>query len=637
MGWKHFLIVCAVGLASCATAQTDRPSAARPPSHSEGARPAGATLFDAPEMRAVMSFNLRVAGDEGERAWEARRELVVEIIRTYRPLFIGTQEGLQSQIEDLDTRLPRYGYTGVGRQGGVKGEYAAIFHDKDRARLIQGGSFWLSDTPDAPGSLLEGAGAPRMASWGRFRVPGHEPDVYVFNTHLGLEPDISAAQAEIFLRQVEEIAPADAEVLLTGDFNAPRGGRVWKSFVEAGFLDAWRLAAHQAGPDFSFHDWQGTERRERRIIDWILHRAPNGARPGRPLLAQILTVSRNGLYPSDHFPVLLTSLGEPRVAVQAVRVDRRALKANTALPVSVTVENLGAQGIAPVSLSVGRAAEKTRWAVLGAGEERQVAFAPKLREPGVHPISVNGQPAGSVTVQPVPAALRLEAIEVEPFVRPGQPVAVIAKVLNEGSFEGSMRIDLTVDGRPAESALVTAPPNDLREASFALSFERPGVHRVGVDGQSREVFVLADLGTAWKFRRGDDPSWSRREDDPSAWENVTLPASWERHSNYGQDEVFGWYRLTFHVPPGWQGRPVRLVLGKIDDVDQTFVNGALVGQTGRLPADEAGFASAWTVVRTYDVRPDLLVYGGENTVAIRVYDSSGGGGLHAGPIGMLPL
>jgi len=135
----------------------------------------------------------------------------------------------------------------------------------------------------------------------------------------------------------------------------------------------------------------------------------------------------------------------------------------------------------------------------------------------------------------------------------------------------------------------------------------------------------------WRFRTGDDPGHGQREFDEEAWETIAVPKRWEEagHTDY---DGFAWYRVRFPLPtppPGRTGGPadrrtVYLELGKIDDVDETFVNGTKVGQTGDFPP---GYRSEWQAYRRYPVPADVLNWGGENVLAVRVYDGGGGGGI----------
>jgi melibiase-like protein len=135
----------------------------------------------------------------------------------------------------------------------------------------------------------------------------------------------------------------------------------------------------------------------------------------------------------------------------------------------------------------------------------------------------------------------------------------------------------------------------------------------------------------WRFRTGDDARYGARDYDEEAWEAIPVPDRWERAGHPGYDG-FAWYRVRFALPPLPTGRtvgpsdsqPVYLELGKIDDVDETFLNGLKVGQTGGFPPS---YRSEWQAFRRYRVPADALNWGGENVLAVRVYDGGRDGGV----------
>lgn len=130
----------------------------------------------------------------------------------------------------------------------------------------------------------------------------------------------------------------------------------------------------------------------------------------------------------------------------------------------------------------------------------------------------------------------------------------------------------------------------------------------------------------WRFRPGDDTAWKEPDLDDSNWLEVQTPANWEDHGQSRQDNVYGWYRRRFDIPQQAKGKDIIIELGAIDDCDQTFVNGQLVGQTGSFPPD---YNSAWDSPRSYRVSADLLKADGTDLIAIRVFDAGGNGGLNA--------
>jgi melibiase-like protein len=134
----------------------------------------------------------------------------------------------------------------------------------------------------------------------------------------------------------------------------------------------------------------------------------------------------------------------------------------------------------------------------------------------------------------------------------------------------------------------------------------------------------------WVFRTGDDPAYAATDYDDAAWDPIRVPETWERAGHPGYDGV-GWYRTRISLPVpapertgGRMEPPVWLELGCLDDADETFVNGVKVGRRGNFPP---AYRSEWQTFRRYAVPAGLLHWGGENVVAIRVYDGGGDGGF----------
>lgn len=154
------------------------------------------------------------------------------------------------------------------------------------------------------------------------------------------------------------------------------------------------------------------------------------------------------------------------------------------------------------------------------------------------------------------------------------------------------------------------------------------------------VFLIAqkiDLHHGWKFRKGDNPDWALKAIDDSQWMRIGVDSSWERCLKEDYDG-YGWYRIKFVVPATMKAatkhKQLALFLGRIDDVDEVFINGTKVGTSGKFPPESQ---SAWTLPRVYIVPDTLIIWGEENTLSVRVYDSGGGGGLYEGPYEFRPF
>ena len=158
--------------------------------------------------------------------------------------------------------------------------------------------------------------------------------------------------------------------------------------------------------------------------------------------------------------------------------------------------------------------------------------------------------------------------------------------------------------------------------------------RVGLTASSPADADLIRLDGAWSFRTGDDPSWSEVEVDKEGWTPITVPGNWEPQG-FRDYDGYAWYRKEFFLPEQAEPSDFVLLLGKIDDLDATYVNGKEVGRTG--PVERGGMAdNYWQQQREYIVPAAMLKPGDYNVIAVRVYDGVGGGGLYEGPHALYP-
>ncbi|MEM8680522.1 MAG: beta galactosidase jelly roll domain-containing protein, partial [Planctomycetota bacterium] len=142
------------------------------------------------------------------------------------------------------------------------------------------------------------------------------------------------------------------------------------------------------------------------------------------------------------------------------------------------------------------------------------------------------------------------------------------------------------------------------------------------------------LDDGWRFQTGDDPTWAQPEHDDSDWKPIKVGMDWESQAAPDYNG-FAWYRLHLDIPADVslpQGT-LRLQLGAIDDVDETWFNGEQIGATGSFPPD---YGSSWSAARNYLVPERLVRPGEDNVIAVRVYDGDGRGGMVDGPYELAP-
>lgn len=263
---------------------------------------AGAAMAQTPLQ--VMTFNIRYnnPGDSLD-AWPYRKDKVAGTVLFHEAQLLGVQEALYDQITDLQQRLPQYKYIGVGRDDGkTEGEFSAIFYDTTRLQLLQSRTFWLSTTPDVPGSKGWDAAITRIVTWGKFRDKKTKKVFIHFNTHFDHKGTVARREsAHLLLEQVAAIA-GKTPAVITGDFNATPGDepiRVIMNNSDPLHLQdskALSLTPH-FGPEGTFNGFKHAER-EDQPIDYIFLKGSF-----RVLQHATLSNTWKGHFASDHFAV----------------------------------------------------------------------------------------------------------------------------------------------------------------------------------------------------------------------------------------------------------------------------------------------------------------------------------------------
>ena len=260
----------------------------------------------APPLR-VMSFNLRYdTPADGPNAWPLRRDWVAGLMRFHEADVIGVQEALVGMLRDLDTRLVGFARVGVGRADGrERGEFSAILYRTDRLALLDSGTFWLSPTPEVPGSKGWDAAIERVATWARFRDRRSGCAFLHLNTHFDHMGEQARQQSARLIRQRLVTLASGLPVVLTGDLNAsPESGayRILTGEAIPGALPplADAMTASRTphyGPTSTWTAFKAIEPGRR--IDYVMVSGRMGV-----LSHGILPDMWDGRFPSDHLPVL---------------------------------------------------------------------------------------------------------------------------------------------------------------------------------------------------------------------------------------------------------------------------------------------------------------------------------------------
>jgi len=258
-----------------------------------------------PKVR-IMSFNItRDDPQAGENAWDKRRELVVETITAVDPDILSTQDGLAHQMQWLSTQLRDYAAVGVGRlDGRAHGEFNTIFFKRSRFRMVNQGHFWLSDTPNRPGSGWDDD-TPEMVTWVELIDNETRKNVVVMNTRFFNTQRRRAPQnSAVMMREgFNELLAQDKAIIVTGDFRIGVGTRPHILLCGDVLEDEVKLSdtfiAVHAGRQRNTgteHDFEGSHGGRRST--WIL-----ASRHFTTLEADLDRTEKEGRYPSACFPL----------------------------------------------------------------------------------------------------------------------------------------------------------------------------------------------------------------------------------------------------------------------------------------------------------------------------------------------
>lgn len=249
----------------------------------------------------VMSYNLRFASPVPPNAWPDRRPLMRELLKDTAPDLIGTQEGVYYQLKDIASDLDGYDWIGLGRNGGSRGEFMAIYYRKARFEPLEYDHFWLSDTPNVIGSTNWGPNLPRMVTWVKFEDRQTKQKFYFINTHFDHKVQSAREKSSELLRERVSTFDPLLPVILVGDFNAaaPQNKAYQILVGDKFFHDTWDTAKKRSDEiTGTYNGFKALEPKGARI-DWILTRGDVKTES-----LEILTFSKNGQFPSDHCPVM---------------------------------------------------------------------------------------------------------------------------------------------------------------------------------------------------------------------------------------------------------------------------------------------------------------------------------------------
>jgi endonuclease/exonuclease/phosphatase family metal-dependent hydrolase len=259
---------------------------------------------DKPHELKVITFNIRFDNPgDAPNDWKNRIPVVRDYLNAELPDIMGVQEALYHQNEDILEMLPGYAYLGTGRDDGKRsGEFSPIFYNTGKLEVVGHSQFWLSETPDVPGSIGWEAILPRVVTWARFKHIDSQNEFYVFNTHYSHVSDLARKMSMEFMSEkIQEIA-GDEPVIVTGDFNITKGSELYNHMVnhlkEQNNLNNAELIALNIVPpvDNTFNGYRDDV--NPRVIDYIFVNHHFDVKK-----YAVDTYKQDSLFVSDHWPV----------------------------------------------------------------------------------------------------------------------------------------------------------------------------------------------------------------------------------------------------------------------------------------------------------------------------------------------
>lgn len=249
----------------------------------------------------LISCNIRFNNPaDGQNSWEHRRDFLSETLLKYHPTLIATQEGRFDQLTNLKSLLKDFEIVDQHRSWIGERMYPTFFKKHACFEFLGSGDIWLSETPDVAGSRSFESAFPRLMTWAHLQIKNSEVKLLVINTHLDhVKAETRVKQIKVLIQETKKIWDKQSQLIVMGDFNDSPTGHV-RQLIEEEFelQDAWKL--FNVKEETSHHAFKGEMQNGSRI-DWVLI--------DKRLAIKSCTMDksvRNGLYPTDHFPVVCT-------------------------------------------------------------------------------------------------------------------------------------------------------------------------------------------------------------------------------------------------------------------------------------------------------------------------------------------
>lgn len=256
--------------------------------------------FTQSENIKVMTYNIRCGFCEDSSSvnnWSYRKYLVAYLIHSHKPDLIGLQEAEMFQVNELIEMLDEYDWYGVSREDGKeRGESTAILFKKNRFEPLTKQTFWLSETPELISKGWDAA-LNRTVTIIKFFDKHLNKEFYYANTHFDHVGETARTESSKLIVDILAKYSDEYPVIFSGDLNYTSTSDGYKVLSEKLF-DAKSISENESGGNTTFNGF-GKDIQPDNKIDFIF------VNDKIKVISHIIdTTLFNGLYPSDHFPVI---------------------------------------------------------------------------------------------------------------------------------------------------------------------------------------------------------------------------------------------------------------------------------------------------------------------------------------------
>ena len=249
----------------------------------------------------IMTFNLKndTFFTHKNMRWDIRKQYVINIIRLHQPDIIGVQELTPKIKLQLSEILPEYTFIGQSRNRFSQwmNEHTDIGFRADLFDCIKQDTFWLSSHPDRKGSRIWTSIFPRICTKVQLKLKSTDQDFLIYNTHLDhLIPHSRRREMSVLMNNMQKEKESNLPMILMGDFNTTLNSRTLQQLTQSTLGMRCIYTSHMHN---TIHRGTGKTNQNKQPIDYIFISDCLDV-----ITYEIITTQFNGLYPSDHYPIV---------------------------------------------------------------------------------------------------------------------------------------------------------------------------------------------------------------------------------------------------------------------------------------------------------------------------------------------